>query len=417
MSSQTPSNVSSMPNDCDICTHPFNKTVCKPVTCCHCNFIACKTCVCTFILGKFEEPGCMNCNKPFNQKFLTSSLGKTFTSKQLKEHRENVLFEREKALIPSTQVHVYEYLECKKLEKKYKENLELIMKIENENYYIKKTLDNKNEEKNNDKASVQFKNKCKNGECNGFLNKDWSCIVCERMSCSKCHGLKDVNVEHECNEDDVKTVLALRRDTKPCPGCRVPIHKYDGCDQMFCTECKTIFDWRTGVISNSKVIHNPHYYEWVRERNGGLDRNPEDIECGREIDDDVIYKVMQFDKTRCLEKLCIRFLDARQRFIVPDGNVHAYNLEQRIKYIVKEITPEQFKKHIQKKEKEVMKKQELAQVFLTYSFCFTEYIHEFIANKDKDTTVKKIQDLQTYINGCFVEVSKVWGCKVYSVHP
>jgi hypothetical protein len=52
------------------------------------------------------------------------------------------------------------------------------------------------------------------------------------------------------------------------------------CDQMFCTECHTAFSWNTGAVVNG-VIHNPHYYEYLRKLgNGTAPRNAGDVPCG-----------------------------------------------------------------------------------------------------------------------------------------
>lgn len=43
------------------------------------------------------------------------------------------------------------------------------------------------------------------------------------------------------------------------------------CDQMWCIECKTAFSWSKGTVEVG-LVHNPHYYQWMRQ-NGGMPRN------------------------------------------------------------------------------------------------------------------------------------------------
>jgi hypothetical protein len=52
------------------------------------------------------------------------------------------------------------------------------------------------------------------------------------------------------------------------------------CSQMFCITCQTPFDWNTGKIVTSGVIHNPHYFEWLKRNGKSIQRNPADIPCG-----------------------------------------------------------------------------------------------------------------------------------------
>jgi hypothetical protein len=48
------------------------------------------------------------------------------------------------------------------------------------------------------------------------------------------------------------------------------------CDQMWCTSCMTQFSWSKGNIIDGHN-HNPHYYQWIRERNNGtVPRTPGD---------------------------------------------------------------------------------------------------------------------------------------------
>jgi len=49
---------------------------------------------------------------------------------------------------------------------------------------------------------------------------------------------------------------------------------------MWCPQCKVAFSWTTGKIDNG-VVHNPHFYQFQRQANGGVaPRNPGDVPCG-----------------------------------------------------------------------------------------------------------------------------------------
>lgn len=55
---------------------------------------------------------------------------------------------------------------------------------------------------------------------------------------------------------------------------------FRNCDQMFCTRCHAAFSWTSGNIVHG-VIHNPHFFEWARQNNGGdRVRNPGEVVCG-----------------------------------------------------------------------------------------------------------------------------------------
>lgn len=89
-----------------------------------------------------------------------------------------------------------------------------------------------------------------------------------------------------CRDEDVASAKAIAKDTKPCPRCAVPIFKTEGCYQMFCVKCHCVFDWKNGKeLINPRVLHNPHYVEWMRRSRGadyndGNNDNLLGLECG-----------------------------------------------------------------------------------------------------------------------------------------
>ena len=109
---------------------------------------------------------------------------------------------------------------------------------------------------------------CPVTDCRGFLSTQWKCGICDVKVCNKCHD--PIAIEpHLCDEDKVASVALIAAEAKPCPKCGSMISRSQGCNQMFCTECKTAFSWTTGTIETG-IIHNPHYFEWKRATGGTL---------------------------------------------------------------------------------------------------------------------------------------------------
>jgi hypothetical protein len=131
----------------------------------------------------------------------------------------------------------------------------------------------------------QFVHRCADSDCNGFVSSAWKCATCDKHTCAHCRELKANRDDeaHVCNPDTLASVALLKKDTKPCPNCKVLVHKTEGCDQMFCTQCKRLWSWNTGRFELRG--HNPHYLQWMRENHpNGMPRDPNDVLCGREVD-------------------------------------------------------------------------------------------------------------------------------------
>ena len=138
------------------------------------------------------------------------------------------------------------------------------------------------EEEKGEQGKKKFIRRCMKAGCQGFLSTAWKCGICEHYSCGKCFVVKGAthDVAHICQKDDLETADMIRKDSKPCPNCGEYINKSSGCSQIFCITCKTPWDWDTGRIVTKGVIHNPHYYEWMKQTGGEIPRNPADVPCG-----------------------------------------------------------------------------------------------------------------------------------------
>jgi hypothetical protein len=257
---------------------------------------------------------------------MYESISKNFVM-EFKKHHRNYLFQKQLYLLPILSEYVEyekEIKKCRKIKKDFEIRLQSCRKKEsrmkknifnplhnNETYEtlkkdIKFLKESKVEEQNKiqmykiDKdciynnfvmeGQMTFQEKkdrfvrhrpCVEENCKGFLNKDGNCPICDSKVCMKCNVLK-MNHKDECNSDDVKTLKEIQKNTRSCPKCSVPIFKISGCDQMWCTSCNTAFSWKTGLIITGP-IHNPHYFEWLFQK----EQKDDDTIEWNEIDDDI----------------------------------------------------------------------------------------------------------------------------------
>jgi hypothetical protein len=120
-----------------------------------------------------------------------------------------------------------------------------------------------NEHQEEKKERRTFTMPCPKDGCPGYLSNHYICGLCHHRICPSCHDPLLAS-GHQCDPGKVETIKLIRREGKPCPTCATIICKIDGCDQMWCIQCKTAFSWRTGKIETGR-IHNPEYFRWMRE--------------------------------------------------------------------------------------------------------------------------------------------------------
>lgn len=219
-------------NECSICIEKFNKRLRQEIKCQYCDFTACRNCFQKYILDE-SFPKCMNvsCGKEWTRKYICTVFPYSFVNKDLKEQRERILFDKERALLPATQPIVEERIIKEKREEEISNIRKEIQKLYGDLYALQ-NLNNRNiynTENNADKN--HFIRACPDPECRGFLSTKWKCGICNKWSCPNCHEIKgiDHNCEHTCNPDNVATANLLNHDTKPCPTCGTGIFKIEGC--------------------------------------------------------------------------------------------------------------------------------------------------------------------------------------------
>ena len=216
---------------CDICVEPYNKSTRLLVKCPYCNYETCRTCCETYILNETEVK-CMNpeCAKVWTRKHIREIFTLVFINGPLKEHKEKVLFDKERALLPATQPIIEGKLLARKIDT---EMLVLQRQISEINKQQRKLLQDKHAALNRKTSTdrTAFVRACPQEHCRGFLSSQWKCGICERWTCPDCHVLKGYTRDsvHTCNADDLATAKLISSDTKPCPQCGTGIFKIDGC--------------------------------------------------------------------------------------------------------------------------------------------------------------------------------------------
>lgn len=284
----------------------------------------------------------------------------------------------------------------------------------------------------NTKKEPRFIRACPVENCRGFLSSQWKCGLCDLWTCPDCLVVKGPEQKcktHICNPDDVASAKLLAKDSKPCPKCATGIFKIDGCDQMWCTMCHTAFSWTTGEIE-TRVIHNPHFFEYQRKQNAIVPRAIGDIPCGRELDQQTLNYMRNIMTTKNIgEPLMLRIHDNiraashLQMVVLPEYRPDrvADFLDLRIKYISSQIDEHEFRSRLVRDMKKHDKKCEIGEVIQMLMLTLHELLFRFFHEIEELSTAEIYANLHTldeidrlyeYANQCLLKI-----CRVYSVTP
>ena len=444
---------------CDVCCELVNKSNHALVTCPFCPFGACVTCHERYLCDTTEDAHCMSCRKGWSRETLVDNFTQKFVSRTYKQRREDLLFEREKSLMPATQPYVELELKIRGLNPKIAElklkhtdaqqewnrvsNLKLGplavehgVSTEFEASIIRHRLAQEERKvMNNIQIDIdhlewyqvqlmhrlhggqvehekrQFVRACPFADCKGFLSTVWKCGMCENWSCPECHEVKGKEKDgaHTCDPNNVATAQLLAKDSRNCPKCAAMIFKINGCDQMYCTQCHTAFSWRTGRIETG-TVHNPHYYEYMRAR-GTLQRNTGDVPCGGFPD-----YVTVLTNLRSIGRGDVRYVliaNAHrahghcQWAVIPryDTNRIEDNRDLRIKFMIGDISNDIFKSKIQQREKARQRKTDIRQVMEMMLAVLNDLFQAFVQDKEIDTLCTSLLELQAHVNTTLDKIS------------
>jgi hypothetical protein len=451
--------------ECIICAESYNKSTRIPVKCEYCNFEACRTCCRTFILSE-SIPRCMNnqCNREWSRNFIRHNFTNAFIQTEYRDHQKELLFEKEKSLMPATQPLVENEIHIENIDT---EISELYSKI----YVLQSKIGELASEKSRLTRRVEtsivgqaaeFVRACPDTNCRGYLSTRWKCGLCSKWTCPTCHELKglDPDIEHTCNPDNVASAELVSRETRNCPKCRANIFKIEGCNQMFCTQCNTPFDWKTGREIRG-AIHNPHYFEWRnRMQNNPQNAHPMNL-CNRHLShtqiDNLRNNLCRKDKTASMYhgmstrstahlefmktsagiafrefeynivEICRNLIHIHY-VVLPPLNINLLQINQniRIQYMRNKIEESVFKSKILANDKRNMKTAELHNTFqMVYDsgvdiiIRFSDYVNkiESVSFAEDPTTkeyMNEIAELAKYGNQCLDEIAFTYNSTSWS---
>lgn len=458
--------------ECFVCMEPYNKRTRRKVVCPNysetknkegkvilrkpCKYECCSSCIRRYIQGSGSTAQCMQCRNHLSRQFIMDNLTKSWLDGKYKKYHTDLLFETEKAKCPEIMHFVEEYKSIDELEKSRLEMSNILSDLRKENnrlYDEQRKLHEKINKFNEKERKIQrkinklkafsfskeekekakkkkFVRRCVKHGCKGFLSQAWKCGLCNSKVCNACLEIKQVDekgtlLEHVCDEDKVKTVKLLNKDTKPCPCCGNMIMKISGCDQMWCPECKNAWSWSKGVVVHG-YIHNPHFFEYQRKMKGRVDRAPGDIPCGgiptayqwRALTD------LKWDTT--LHDIYRLYGHLNDIIIAPIErklNDMKDTTVLRVKYMLGQIDESTFKSDLHKKKINEEQKRELLHVYDLYRTVIREKIIQLYNNKDNPTKLEELTSelaqCEDYVNNELKKISykykrTVWCSKKFN---
>jgi len=395
---------------CEVCCEKINNSNHKKVECPFCDLKSCRSCSQKYLLSTMEDPHCMGCKHEHNRELVDTYCSAVFRNVHYRKHRENVLFEREKARLPETQPYVIQELKRRTLRTSYvylyfilgkidyihdlSEDVKLALREE-----TRKAITSIYEELhgmadvNNNHVYTQA---CLNNDCNGFLDENYACGICTMTFCNKCH--EKMSSTHKCNKDTVKTVKLIKKDTRSCPKCGVLIHKLEGCAQIWCTQCQTAFDWKTGRIETGR-IHNPHYFEFKKRS-----REHGDIPCGGRPSHRELVEMNAPDAILLISLEMLRLdYDNTYRF----GFLYEDNRYLRMKFLLNEITETEMKRELQFRDKYNSKTRDVRDIYTMYTDTAGDLLRQYVLDmSSEDAIINELLELTDYTNAVIERIRK-----------
>jgi len=369
--------------ECSICINEVSES--KIFKCLACKYTNCIDCHKKYLLSTSQYPHCINpdCRSAIPYDIFLLKFNKKWVFSEYKNHRSNILLNREKGMLQDT---VRKIAIEKEIEEKRKAYMNEIVELRKQMHAIEDKIWALGKEKV-EKKRYAFTYACPSNTCKGFLNEDFKCGLCSSIVCNKCYVIKDGTKkgDHECEPDMIETFNAIKKEAKPCPTCGEFISKINGCDQMFCTSCGTAFSWKTGLVEKG-IIHNPHAHQFFQN-------NPEALNayqnngamagaCRQPVPSIIQLNRLKFLGENLNYLITIhRYISEFRQYrrnnvlrILNDNNTDMEkNIDIRMKYINNVYDEKSFKHVLHKRDKHTFYSKQLSQLIL-YTYEIAEVL-------------------------------------------
>jgi hypothetical protein len=180
---------------------------------------------------------------------------------------------------------------------------------------------------------------------------------------------------------------------------------------MWCTKCHIAFDWKTGERVRG-VIHNPHYHDYV-EQHGVPMRRRDSYQRFEFIDTDTI--VGHLHQLGCPELIMYQIIEVYRYLIhyyevdlqrLPIRFDDTVNLDLRINFLNHQLTEEEFKIKLQRRQKDIEKKIEYRDIGETYVDIMNDIFIAFLDRKDVDHLLQEIRAITKTTQEAILHLNK-----------
>lgn len=184
------------------------------------------------------------------------------------------------------------------------------------------------------------------------------------------------------------------------------------CDQMFCTQCRTAFSWKTGKIETGK-IHNPHFYEYQRANNGGV---------APRVDGDVPFdQCAQLPNWPYLFRIIANPINVRQvgnvytavnhctQVILRRLNENTDHADLRVRFLLGEIDEKKWRSMLQARQKMNEKNHDMRQIIEMFVATATGIINTIVKTNIR---IEELNTLRKYMNKEMKKLAEVYGTTV-----